>query len=226
MRPETEQRISELARRAGIELPPRTLLAVAAVACAVIAFAAWRWLPLVDSGGAEMQTFAETTSTTAPASTPATASASAEPTCVVVHVVGAVRRPGVFRLPAGSRAEDAVSAAGGALGSAQLAALNLARVVGDGEQIVVPKRGETAVSANSAASAAGVSSGSTAGGKVNLNTASETELDALPGVGPATAKRIVEDRAANGPFRAPEDLMRVPGIGPKKYDAMKDMLSV
>lgn len=148
------------------------------------------------------------------ASTPAPAAAG-----VVVHVVGAVRRPGVYKLPAGSRVGDAVAAAGGALGNAAPEAVNLARVLNDGEQVRIPSADE----ASAAVAASGAQSG--APRKVNINTATAAELDALPGIGPATAQKIVDDRARNGPFSSPEDLMRVPGIGPKKFDALKDLVT-
>lgn len=153
----------------------------------------------------------------------ATSAASAEPAQVVVHVVGAVRHPGVYAAPTGSRVEDVIERAGGALGNAALEAINLARVVVDGEQIYVPTSDEA-----SAAAAAGYGAQPTGPAgcrKVNLNTATTEELDGLPGIGPATAQKIVDDRARNGPFASPEDLMRVPGIGPKKFDALKDLVT-
>jgi competence protein ComEA len=88
----------------------------------------------------------------------------------------------------------------------------------DGEQIVVPRKGETAAAAGGSAGVGAVP------GKVNLNTATAAELDALPGIGPATAAKIVADRTANGPFRSVDDLMRVSGIGPAKFDALKDLV--
>jgi competence protein ComEA len=160
-------------------------------------------------------------------------SVATESASVTVHVVGAVRMPGVYTLHKGARAADAVQAAGGFLGDAAPAALNLARLVEDGEQVVVPTAAEVAAGATAGspgggAGAAGAGAGGAAavGGKVNLNTANATQLDALPGVGPATAAKIVADRETNGPFRSPDDLMRVPGIGAKKYDALKDLVTV
>lgn len=140
---------------------------------------------------------------------------------VTVHVVGEVRRPGVYRLPGGSRAADAVAAAGGLLGPADQAAVNLARVVADGEQIAVPREGEGGV-----VGAAVGTAGAARPGKIDLNTASEAQLDTLPGVGPATAAKIVSDRTENGPFRTVDDLLRVPGIGPSKFDSLKDLVTV
>lgn len=120
---------------------------------------------------------------------------------VVVHVTGAVASPGLVRLPAGSRVNDAIEAAGGARSPKALASINLARVLVDGEQIVV----------GGSASASG-SSSSTAGG-INVNSASASELEALPGVGPVLAERIVAWRTTNGPFRSVDELSEVSGIG-------------
>lgn len=150
-----------------------------------------------------------------PAATEATSTAR-----VVVHVVGAVRTPGLYVLPEGSRVSDAVEAAGGMLGNAADEAVNLARVLNDGEQVRIPTTDEASATIGAA--------GSTAPGapqKVNINTATAADLEMLPGIGPATAQKIVDDRARNGPFSAPEDIMRVPGIGPKKYDALKDLIT-
>lgn len=143
---------------------------------------------------------------------------------IVVHVGGAVVEPGVRELPDGSRVQDAINATGGLAEGAAPDALNLARVLADGEQIVVPTLEEvaTAVEAPGASSAGG----STLGGKVNLNRATAAELDALPGVGPATAEKIVADREANGPFTTVEDLGRVSGIGDKKLADLADLVCV
>ena len=143
---------------------------------------------------------------------------------VTVHVVGEVRRPGVYQLAGGARAADAVAAAGGLLGDAEQGAVNLARVVADGEQISVPRQGAGPVAA-SASTPGGGQGAAAAGGKIDLNTANEAQLDTLPGIGPATAQKIIADRTANGPFRTVDDLLRVPGIGPSKVESLKDLVS-
>ncbi len=150
-----------------------------------------------------------------------------EPTVVVVHVAGAVANPGVYPVPEGSRVKSAVDAAGGFGPDASMEAVNLARVVADGEQIYIPTVEEVqSGSVSPAASASGSGGGSDQPSMVNINTADAAGLDALPGVGPATAQRIVDDRTANGPFSSPEDIMRVSGIGEKKFEQMAHMITV
>ena len=143
-----------------------------------------------------------------------------EPSGVFVHVAGCVVAPGVYEMPADSRVSDAIQLAGGFAEGANESAINLARVVADGEQIVVPAL-DAGGEENSAVSGALAS-----GGKVNINTADADELMTLDGVGEATARRIVEDRQANGPFTTTEDLKRVSGIGDKKFAAIADRICV
>lgn len=142
-----------------------------------------------------------------------------------VYVVGEVRQPGVYRLPATARVEDAVSSAGGATARADLAAINLASKVADGQQIIVPKHGQQAAVVGGA-SAGGTAGAVAPGAQIDLNNATTEQLDTLDGVGPATAKKILEYRAQHGPFRSVNDLARIPGIGPKKLAAMKPRLRV
>lgn len=138
---------------------------------------------------------------------------------ILVHVLGAVTTPGLFELAEGSRTVDAIAAAGGFLDTADQTQLNLARIVGDGEQLYVPAIGEAPpISAPGASTAEG--------GKVNLNTADAAALDTLPRVGPTTAAHIIEWREANGRFNSIEDLMSVTGIGEKTFDGLKDLVTV
>lgn len=146
---------------------------------------------------------------------------------VVVYVAGAVVRPGVYELAAGSRVVDALRAAGGLAPSADPSTLNLAQRLADGERIYVPRRGETPPPAQGGSGGGSPQGSSSIGGKVNINAATVAELDAqLPGVGPVLAQRIVDYRTAHGPFRDVRDLLKVEGIGQKKFDSLKDYVTV
>lgn len=139
------------------------------------------------------------------------------PAEMVVHVAGAVVRPGLVRVALDSRVADAVAAAGGATSDAALAAINLAAPLSDGTQVVVPS---TATAGELPAPGAVVD------GRVRVNQADATEMDALPGVGPVLAERIAAYRDENGPFGSVEDLLDVPGIGESKLEAMRDSIVV
>lgn len=148
---------------------------------------------------------------------------------IVVDVAGAVTSPGVVELKDGARVADALGAAGGLAEDADLTSVNRAARLTDGQRVYVPRVGEQVapVEGDGSAGAAGEGTQSTATGQaVNINTAGLAELDALPGVGPATAQAIIDDREANGPFTAPEDLMRVSGIGEKKFEKLKSSICV
>lgn len=189
------------------ESRPREVIALSLVALSAVVFAAfvvWRALPRASGSASAI---------IVPTPVPADASPPGE---VVVHVAGAVTKPGLFRLPAGSRVADAIDAAGGATADAVLEGVNLAQPLSDGEQVLVPRRGEAM---------AGEASSSQPG-KVNLNTATQGDLEALPGVGPVLAQRIIEYRRSHGGFRRVEDLRRVEGIGDHKFAALKDRVRV
>ncbi|MDD2555657.1 MAG: ComEA family DNA-binding protein [Syntrophaceticus sp.] len=143
-----------------------------------------------------------------------------------VHVAGAVNKPGVYHLDSGARVEDAVQRAE-PLADADLNALNLARRIVDGEKILVPKEGEvtTAPDGNGTEQGMPAAQGQP-GGKININTASLEELDTLPGIGPAIAQRIIDHRTTHGPFRSSEDLQKVSGIGEKRYEQLKGLITV
>lgn len=147
---------------------------------------------------------------------------------VLVDVRGAVAKPGVYALPSGSRVQDALVLAGDVANSAEIRGLNMARKLNDGEQLYIPTAGEA-----TAAPIATASKGDkvptptkTPLGKINLNTATIEELDALPGIGPAIAQRIVEYRTQNGGFKQPEDLKKVRGIGDVLFSQVKDYITV
>lgn len=147
---------------------------------------------------------------------------------VVVAVAGKVRRPGLVRLPAGARVADALAAAGGVLPGVDIALLNLARKVSDGELILVGVTAPPGAAGQPGVPGAAPDPGTVAGGggKVNLNTATLAQLDALPGVGPVLAQRILAHREQHGPFRAVSDLRQVTGIGDAKYEDLKDLVMV
>lgn len=136
---------------------------------------------------------------------------------VYVHVAGAVVAPGLYRLSAGARVVDVIAAAGGFAEDAEKGAVNLARPLSDGEQLVVPLIGEEP--AGGVAAPAG-------DGRINLNTATVAELDTLPRIGPALAQRIIDWRDTNGRFTSVEDLLAVPGIGDKMLESLRDLVMV
>jgi len=142
---------------------------------------------------------------------------------IVIHVAGAVVNPGLVIGAEGWRAADAIAAAGGSAGDADLDRLNLASLVTDGQRIYVPAQDELVVPAVVGDSGAGRSE---SGGPINLNGASESDLDELPGVGPATAAAIVAHREEHGPFGSVDSLVAVSGIGPAKLDSIRDHVVV
>lgn len=152
------------------------------------------------------------TATSQPVATLVPERAAAAAPKLVVHVAGAVRRPGLYRLAEGKRVADAVARAGGATAPADTAAINLAAPLADGMQVLVPSR---------VAGAAGT----TAAARVSLSSASVAELDALPGIGPVTAQKIVDHRLAHGGFRSVDDLDAIPGIGPARVEQLRELVS-
>lgn len=160
-------------------------------------------------------------STVAPLARIDTAGAEAAPR-LFVHVVGAVRRPGLFRVKDGARVADALARAGGPTRRADLSAVNLAAPLADGQQVVVPRRPPAGAAAAGVVDAAG---GTATGAKVSLATATVEQLDELPGIGPVTAQKIVDWRTAHGPFRSVESLDDVPGIGPARIEQLRDLVT-
>lgn len=143
-----------------------------------------------------------------------------------VHIAGSVKNPGLYELPQGSRVSDAVSAAGGMSEDANTSSVNLARQLTDGEQIIVASN-EDILAATETETSSGSPSGEVSSqGKVNINTASAEELMTLDGVGEATADKIIAYRQENGPFARIEEIKEVSGIGEKKFEAMKDAITV
>jgi len=149
----------------------------------------------------------------------AAAAPPAPPPQLVIDVAGAVRRPGLYRLPQGSRIVDAVARAGGATGKAAVDGVNLAAPLADGEQVVVPSR-----IAGAASAAAPAAAGAPSSGPVSLSTATAEQLDALPGIGPVTAQKIVDYRTEHGAFHSVDELDAVSGIGPAKLDQLRGLV--
>jgi competence protein ComEA len=199
------------------------LIVTACCTLAVGAGAYWLVRSPVPSAEAVLPYASAPVTVTLPTPTPAPA--AVDRVGIVVHVAGAVRSPGVYEFGPGDRVHDAVAAAGGASGDALLEGLNLASPLVDGARIYVPSVGEVdPATIPPGMSAAGDGEGPA--GPLDLNRATVDQFEALPGVGPATAAAIVEDRTRNGPFASVDDLDRVPGIGPAKLAVLRDLVSV
>lgn len=202
-------------------------IGVAAIVCLVAGFGIARLVQAGDEQAFEI----ESPSSSSSQDGQEPAEEATPPASVVVYVSGAVMTPGLVEVPQGSRVGDALAVAGGFDETADPSALNLARVVEDGEQIDVPTRDERSAQESAATEGQGSGSGASSPasskttGLVNINTATQAELESLPGVGPSTAKKIIDDRTANGPFKKKEDLKRVSGIGEKKYASLESNIT-
>jgi competence protein ComEA len=181
------------------------LAVIALVAAAVAGVSAWRARPTPEPLAAPVPAEVAVSPSTGP--------------LLVVAVAGKVRRPGVVRLPAGSRVADAIAAAGGAVPGAELGLVNLARKVVDGEQVVVGVPAPAGVAPAGAGPQA-------PGALLDLNTATVAQFDTLPGVGPVLAQRLVDYRTANGGFRSVDQLREVDGIGESRFQKLKALVTV
>ncbi|MFY1578155.1 helix-hairpin-helix domain-containing protein [Verrucosispora sp. WMMD703] len=204
----------------------RALAAVAVLVVLVAAIWAWQSRPEVEP------VVAETGTVVTPDPSVETGDEPAKPQTestgeLVVAVAGKVRRPGLVRLAAGARVADALHAAGGALPGVDVAMLNPARRISDGELILVGVPAPPGAAAGPGSGAGPVPGGGPgAGGRVNLNTATSVQLETLPGVGPVLAQRIIEYRDQHGGFRSIGDLRQVTGIGDARYEQLKDLVTV
>lgn len=218
------------------ELRDRPVLAAVAAVLALAAAGGVWWLGRPGTAtpveaGIPMATPVATTAGVGASigSSPDSGPSTTEPEFLLVHVAGAVRRPGIVTLAPGDRIGDAVTAAGGPTADADLHRLNLAAPVADGLQVRVPVEGEMVSPVGVPAASGGGGPGADVDGLdrlINLNTASSAELEALPGIGPSLAAAIVEWRATSGPFSTVEDLLAVPGIGPAKLDGLVDQVTL
>ena len=201
---------------------PQALTAAALALAAV--FAAAHFLGRTGGGGGASVPIAASSADAPPLTAPASAIGAttlpaASATVLVVDVAGAVRRPGLYRLPTGSRIADAIARAGGVTRHAASASVNLAAPLADGEQVLVPS-----AASSGAAVVAGGSAEPSPASPVDLNTATVEQLDALPGIGPVTAQKIVDYRTQHGPFHSVDDLDAIPGIGPARIENLQGLV--
>ena len=200
------------------DLPPRQLAACAAAVVAVLVL-----------GGVYLSRGAGGTPATPPPAIEVQgdgASGGDGGGSVVVHVAGAVRDPGVYRMRPGARVDDAVGRAGGATSKADLSQVNLAAKVEDGRQVLVPKRMPAAAAAPAAGGSGTPTTGTSPGVPLNLNTATLEQLDQLQGIGPSTAQQILDYREEHGGFRSVDELDQVPGIGEVRLASLRDQVRV
>ena len=195
---------------------------LAALAAALL-LVAWTWLDRPEVEPAPTAPPAQSLDVEAEEPTPV-GEAAGSSAVVVVSVVGPVARPGLVTLPAGARVADAVQAAGGLLPEADVASVNLAAPLIDGEQIAVALPGAAPAPAGGGPEAAGAAVGPS--GRLHLNTATAADLDGLPGIGPVLAQRIVDHRSRHGPFTAVDQLDDVPGIGPATAGELAELVAV
>jgi competence protein ComEA len=197
---------------------------IALVVIAVIAGVVWYRVGVSGGSDDEATKAKSSASATAPSARPDPVPTTGPGSSIVVHVAGAVTRPGVAELPAGSRVIDAVEAAGGALPDGDLDQLNLAAKVADGERVLVPRVGEVGVVAPLRGS--GSAAGAPSGGVLNLNTATTEQLEELPGIGPVLAGAILDERERRGGFGSINELREVRGIGEKRFADLRDRVTV
>ena len=203
----------------------RQRVAVALLALAALVGGGFIWVRATPrvAGTATGQDTAAPPDQTLPRAAPDTSATASASDQVAVHVAGRVRRPGLVRLPAGSRVHDAIRAAGGVTSGADLNAVNLARKLTDGEQIRVPAPDDPPPPPDAATTPGGPNT--TPSAPLDLNTATLEQLDTLPGVGEVTANRIITYRTAH-PFTTVDELLEVPGIGQRRFDQLKDLVTV
>ncbi|MFE2878773.1 helix-hairpin-helix domain-containing protein [Streptomyces roseus] len=200
---------------------PRTVAAVGVVLAAAVAFGAQQYWTARPQPVTAPAVVAPATAPAGAASPGPAAAAGSGGARIVVDVSGKVRDPGVRRLPAGARVEDALAAAGGVRPGTDVSGLNRARVLVDGEQVVVGAPAQPALGGPGSGAGPG---GGAGGGPLSLGTATVEQLDGLPGVGPVLAQHIVEFRTARGGFRSVEELRQVDGIGERRFADLRKLV--
>jgi len=147
---------------------------------------------------------------------------------IVVHILGCVQNPGIVNVPEGSRIIDVISSAGGATSDADFSRINLAYIVSDAQKIYIPSIYEISNETNYITNSAGenVIDSENNSNTININKASQTELETLPGIGPSTATKIINYRNKNGNFKKIDDIKNVPGIGEAKFNSLKDYITI
>lgn len=226
-RDEEEQDASVRGPRLRWRTPWRVAVLLAIVGSGLIAWSIWQ--SSMDRPSSEQLDPSASVGPAVPDSSEPTQSAATEPQgSLLVHVAGAVNKPGVVSLPLGSRVFQAIDAAGGATPEAELSGLNLAEVLSDGVKVVVPVAGEAPNAAPSPLEGSGAATGNSSGSttKVNINTATLEELGTLPRVGPVTAQRILDWRKEHGAFASVDELDAIDGIGPKLMESLKELVTV
>jgi competence protein ComEA len=237
LRPEPPRSLLE--RLAAVRAVLHPARAATALGLALLLVVAGWWLfrpspaPVEDTLPRATTTSLALPSSTIPAGLATRSTTTAGATVLVVQIAGAVVRPGVYHVPAGARVIDLVNAAGGPVDAADLQAMSLAAHLVDGERVQVPHKGERLPASATGGAvlpgpdvAPGGPASSVPPAPLDLNTATVGQLDALPGVGPAIAQAIVAYRDKHGAFASVEDLADVPGIGPAKLDALRDLVRV
>jgi competence protein ComEA len=205
-----------------LEFRPRETIALGFLCLAIVAGAAFAYARSLPRPAPE------SVASPLPAASVDASSSPGAGAGLFVHVAGAVAKPGVYQLPAGARVVDGITAAGGAKPDADLSSINLARPLTDGERVYIPRKGEMPPSAAAPPDGAVSGGGGPAGasGKVNINTATVGQLEELPGIGEVIAQRIVDYRTQHGPFKTVRDLLKVEGIGEKKFESIEDHVTV
>lgn len=221
-----------LIRRAGLaDVPRPVLVCLAAAFVFLLGFALWRFWPAAEPAAGHDFSIEvgadDSTSTTDLVDRGSDAAGAA----ISVDVEGAVKSPGLYELASGSRVGDAIEAAGGMTKHAARGGVNLAALLEDGQQVVVPRKGSSSngtgsKSSGSSASAGFASGGSGTSGKININSASAAELQQLSGIGVSLSAHIVDYRESNGPFASVDELSKVSGIGEARLAAIRDQICV